>query len=93
MSAVRRSARAVAIAYHAEGVAVWQNNGLPAHQDIPHVHFHVAATLDTGGTDWGQVPELSIAETDAIAARLRPYLLSDPRDKGRAGHQRDRASR
>jgi histidine triad (HIT) family protein len=56
------------------GLAIWQNNGRPASQSIPHVHFHVAGTLDDGGTDWGEVPELTIDETDLIAQRLRPAL-------------------
>jgi histidine triad (HIT) family protein len=53
------------------GISIWQNNGVPANQAIGHVHFHVAGTLTGGGTDWGPVPELSVAETDRIAARLR----------------------
>ncbi|MCI0686214.1 MAG: HIT domain-containing protein [Sporichthyaceae bacterium] len=71
MAGVTNAARLVARAYTATGVAVWQNNGTPAHQTVPHVHFHVAATLPDGGTNWGEVPRLSVAETDAIAARLR----------------------
>jgi len=71
MAGVTKAARLVARAYTAEGVAVWQNNGTPAHQTVPHVHFHVAATLPGGGTNWGEVPRLSVDETDAIAARLR----------------------
>jgi histidine triad (HIT) family protein len=38
------------------------------------VHFHVAGTLPGGGTEWGEVPRLSVPETDAIADQLRPYL-------------------
>jgi histidine triad (HIT) family protein len=74
MALVISSGRAIAAAYKAEGLTVWQNNGLPAHQAIPHVHFHVAGTLLEGGTEWGDVDEDSVAETDAIAERLRPYL-------------------
>jgi histidine triad (HIT) family protein len=73
LAAVRRAARAVVAATDAEGVSVWQNNGVPAHQSVPHVHVHVAATLPGGGTEWGRVPTLSVEQTDALAARLRPY--------------------
>jgi histidine triad (HIT) family protein len=71
MAGVTRAVALVARAYDAAGVAVWQNNGVPAHQTVPHVHFHVAATLPEGGTNWGSVRRLSLEETDAIAARLR----------------------
>ena len=71
MAGVTRAARLITQAYAAEGVAVWQNNGTPAYQSVPHVHFHVAATVPGGGTIWGEVPRLSVAETDEIAARLR----------------------
>ena len=53
------------------GIAIWQNNGRPAAQAIGHVHFHIAGTLPDGGTEFGEVDELSVEETDAIAARLR----------------------
>ncbi len=39
MSAVSAAARMIAGAYDPEGIAVWQNNGTPAHQSVPHVHF------------------------------------------------------
>jgi histidine triad (HIT) family protein len=72
--AVREAARAIERAERVPGIAVWQNNGVPAHQTVPHVHFHVAGTLPGGGTDWGRVPRLDLDETDAIADRLRPHL-------------------
>jgi len=52
------------------GIAVWQNNGTDAHQAIPHFHFHVAGTLPGGGTDFGDVRELTVRETDQIAAKI-----------------------
>jgi len=36
----------------------------------------VAGTLEEGGTRWGEVPKLSVAETDAIAERLRQVEAS-----------------
>jgi histidine triad (HIT) family protein len=74
MASVISATRAIANAYNAHGVAVWQNNGVPAHQKIPHVHFHVAGTLPEGGTEWDDVNESSVAETEVIAERLRPFL-------------------
>lgn len=74
MSAVLAATRAIASAYKAEGIAVWQNNGIPAHQTIPHVHFHVAGTLPNGGTEWHEVEEAPISETEAIASKLRAFI-------------------
>ena len=73
MAAVSRAARAVAVLTGAEGIAVWQKNGLGNGQTIPHVHFHVAGTLPEGGTAWGPVPSLTVGETDTIADDLRPH--------------------
>lgn len=73
MSTVVRASRAVAAAVDAEGIAVWQKNGVANGQTVPHVHFHVAATLPGGGTAWGPVPTLSVEETDQLAAQLRPF--------------------
>jgi len=76
VAGVQRAAAAIVGAYDPEGVAVWQNNGVPAHQTVPHVHVHVAGTLPGGGTEWGKVPRLAVAATDAIAERLRPHLAA-----------------
>jgi len=74
MDGVVRATRAIIAAFDPEGVAVWQNNGIPPHQSVPHVHFHVAGTMPEGGTIWGEVDRLEIERTDEIAQRLRPHL-------------------
>lgn len=71
---VKRMARAIDAAYNQPGIAVWQNNGVPAHQSIGHVHFHVAGTVAGGGTKWGDVDELTVTQTDAIARKLQHGL-------------------
>jgi len=71
MREIRHAARVIDLADRRPGIAIWQNNGIPANQTISHLHFHIAGTLEEGGTDWGEVPELSIAETEAIAEKLR----------------------
>ena len=67
---VRNAAILIDRAYSKPGIAIWQNNGVPAGQEISHVHFHVAGTLEGGGTEFGPVEEISIAETDEIAKNL-----------------------
>ncbi|HEX3962059.1 MAG TPA: HIT domain-containing protein [Trebonia sp.] len=75
MVGIRQTAFAINKTYRRPGIAVWQNNGVPANQAIGHVHFHVAGTLDKGGTEWGDVEEASLKETNLIADRLSPYLI------------------
>jgi histidine triad (HIT) family protein len=64
------AAAAIDEAFERPGIAVWQNNGIPAHQAIGHLHFHVTGTLPQGGTDFGDVRELSVEETDVIGRRI-----------------------
>lgn len=62
-------------------MAVWQNNGVAANQAIPHLHFHLAGTLPGGGTNFGDVPELSVAATGATGAigrRLASFVPDRP---------------
>lgn len=74
LDGMARTTAAIVGAFDPDGVAVWQNNGIAAHQSVPHVHFHVAGTLPGGGTLWGEVDRLEVARTDEIADRLRPHL-------------------
>jgi histidine triad (HIT) family protein len=75
MRDVRTAAGLIDRAEGRPGISVWQNNGVAANQAIGHVHFHVAGTLTGGGTEWGSVPEIPVAETDRIATRLRHALV------------------
>lgn len=67
---VRDAAILIDRAYSKPGIAIWQNNGVPAGQAISHVHFHIAGTLEGGGTEFGPVEEISVADTEEIAKRL-----------------------
>lgn len=85
MDTLAWAAAAIDVAFERPGIAVWQNNGTAAHQAIPHLHFHIAGTLAGGGTDFGEVPELPVKQTDQIAAQIlaaigiTPDLGSTPR--------------
>ncbi len=76
MVEVRNAATAIDAAYQRSGISVWQNNGEAASQSIRHVHFHVAGTLDSGGTEWGPVEELPLAKTELIAKQVQAHWPS-----------------
>lgn len=75
---VKRAAIAIDEAYQRRGIAIWQNNGVSANQKVRHMHFHVAGTLDAGGTDWGAVEELPLDQAQRIAERLIRHWPIDP---------------
>jgi histidine triad (HIT) family protein len=67
--------RAVQSVTGCEGVNVLQNNGKAAHQEVPHVHFHIIPrnTGDAFSFNWpaGEYAEGRAKElADAIAAEL-----------------------
>ncbi len=74
MKTTIRAAAAIRDAFDPDGILVWQNNGVPAHQSVPHVHVHIAGTVPGGRTIDGPVQRFSTDQTDAIADRLRPHL-------------------
>ncbi|WP_071658909.1 HIT family protein [Duganella sp. HH101] len=74
MKVIRKVATAIDQAYGRPGISIWQNNGIPAGQAIAHVHFHIAGTLEIGGTERGTVPEISLEETNAIATRILQFF-------------------
>jgi histidine triad (HIT) family protein len=70
--ATRRAAERVRAAYDPEGISVFQNNGRPSHQTVPHLHVHVlGTTLARPSVITGPVDRLPTEATDAIAERLR----------------------
>jgi histidine triad (HIT) family protein len=74
---VQLAAKAIDASEQRRGISIWQNNGIDAHQAVPHLHFHVAGTVPGGGTEWESVSELTIDETDRIAIRLKPHFGVD----------------
>lgn len=74
MIVIRKIAIAIDLAYGRPGISIWQNNGVPAGQAIAHVHFHIAGTLEAGGTERGKVPEISVEETDIIATKILEFF-------------------
>jgi histidine triad (HIT) family protein len=77
IDALAWAAAAIDVVFERPGIAVWQNNGTAAGQAIPHLHFHVAGTLPAGGTDFNKVRELSIEETEQIAAKIRSISATE----------------
>lgn len=74
--ALPRLCRAVQAATGATDYNVLQNNGVLAHQAVPHVHFHIIPRLAEAGLglDWpaGQLdPEAGAALAQRIAAQIR----------------------
>ena len=41
MAGITRISRAVQRVFAPEGLSIWQSNGKGAHQEVPHVHFHI----------------------------------------------------
>ncbi|MEV4775216.1 HIT family protein [Microbacterium sp. LWH12-1.2] len=77
MDTLAWAASVIDATFERPGIAVWQNNGKAAHQAIPHLHFHIAGTIPGGGTDFDDVPELSVEQTNRIAEQILAAVPED----------------
>ena len=79
ISLVAEVARALRTAIPSDGMSVWQSNGSGAHQEIPHVHFHLMPRHTGDGllrTYPHRVEVVDRAEMDRQAAMIRGALES-----------------
>lgn len=60
----------------ADGVNIIQNNGKPAGQEVPHIHFHVIPRFAGDGHHWNWNAKKydSPAEMEALAVKIRKGL-------------------
>ncbi|MEI6665177.1 MAG: HIT family protein [Chloroflexota bacterium] len=77
-AAVMRMAHRVAPLLVAEfqpmGMNIFQNNGVPAGQTVPHYHVHVVPRYENDGGTFIEPKTVMLAEREAIAARLLARL-------------------
>lgn len=77
MSMLVRVTRAVSAAFPGPGLSVWHSIGEAAHQEVPHLHFHVHPRLPVDGLlrVYPRAPAMPGRDMlDACAARLRAHL-------------------
>lgn len=77
-AALQRVAKALVEATGAQDYNILQNNGVPAHQAVPHVHFHIIPKQANGkglGLRW-EPGKLSPQEGAAIAERVRGRIAA-----------------
>ncbi len=75
-AALPRLARALMKATGAPAYNVLVNNGPLAHQEVPHVHFHIIPRYENGrglGIEW-HAGKVDHAEAAALAARVRGLM-------------------
>jgi histidine triad (HIT) family protein len=77
IDAMIRLSRALRAAFPADGLSMWQSNGPGAHQEVPHVHFHLMPRhIDDGllRVYPGPVPKPERDELTRQAALIRNAL-------------------
>ena len=68
--------RAVRSATHCEGVNVLQNNGLVAHQVVPHVHFHIIPRNAGDAFDFNwPAGKYAPGKTEEMAVAIRKAMV------------------
>ncbi|MFZ2804212.1 MAG: HIT family protein [Patescibacteria group bacterium] len=74
ISAMQKVARAIVVAFGADGFNLEENNGEIAGQLIPHLHFHVVPRLsDDGLKHWPGKPYAE-GEAEVVAEKIREAL-------------------
>lgn len=74
-----RIARAILVATGATAYNVLQNNGVPAHQAVFHVHFHIIPKLDDRGLGISWHPgQLDNAHGAELAEHIAGAIEDDP---------------
>ena len=68
----RAMAHALMRAFDADGLLVYQNNGVASFQEVPHVHVHVVPRRH--GSAWGPMGWSSDAQPQQTAERLLAEL-------------------
>ena len=75
MRDTRRAALAATRAFKPDGLTIYQNNGVGAGHEIPHVHMHVVPRYhDDGGADPARGPAMPHEERADVAARIRRFI-------------------
>jgi histidine triad (HIT) family protein len=78
MATVVRITRAVSAAFPSQGLSLWHSIGEAAHQEVPHLHFHVHPRMlgDRLLQVYPSAPALPDRATlDEYAATLRSFLI------------------
>ena len=75
MRDTRRAALAVTKALKPDGLTIYQNNGVGAGHEIPHVHMHVVPrNHDDGGAIPRKGPVIPYEERAEVAARIKRFI-------------------
>ncbi len=76
MRETRRASRAVTRAFKPDGLTIYQNNGVGAGHEIPHVHVHVVPRYHA---DDGAIPRkgpvVPYEERAEVAARIKHFIV------------------
>ncbi len=80
MKAMILLSQTVKKAFALDGLSIWQSNGPGAHQEVPHVHFHIHPRMIDDGLlrvypRW--LDRLPDQELDSYAERIRQALIDN----------------
>ncbi len=75
MRDTRRAALAVTRAFEPDGLTIYQNNGVGAGHEIPHVHMHVVPRYhDDAGANPRKGSVIPYEERAEVAARIKLFI-------------------